>query len=77
VSVATVAELRRLHVVSSESVVVHHPSCRHLRRIVRGGLAKIGDDPRYYAGELRSGDCCRPIVPKPDAPDDGEGWRYT
>jgi hypothetical protein len=77
VSVATVAELRRLHVVSKRSNVVHHPLCTQTRRIVRSPLVKIGDDPRYYAGELRSGECCRPYVPRPDAPDDGEGWKFS
>jgi hypothetical protein len=75
-SVSTVAELRRLHVVGKRGVV-HHPACPQVRRTIRSPLHSIGDDRRYWEGELRTGECCHPIVPRPDAPDDGEGWRYA
>jgi hypothetical protein len=75
--IATVGQLRRLHVVSRRSNVVHHPRCAQARRVLRSPLVKIGDDPRYYAGELRPGLCCFPVVPRPDAPEDEEGWRFA
>jgi hypothetical protein len=72
--VSTVADLRALQVVSRRSLVVHHPSCAQARRVVRSPLVKIGDDGRYWRGELRPGRCCFPVVPRPDAPADAPGW---
>lgn len=72
--VLTVAELRRSHVVLAGRVVVHSRSCHH----ARSGLTEaIGDDPRYWRGELRSGECCGAYVPLPDAPPDVPGWNHS
>ncbi len=76
-TVSTVEELRRLHVVSSRSDVIHWSGCGNIRRIMRGTLVPIGDDPRYWRGELRAGLCCMPIVPTPDSPEDEPGWKHA
>ena len=76
-SARTVKELRRMQVVSGRSVVVHHPSCFNVRKHPWRTFRPVGDDERYWRGELRPGQCCRPVVPRPDAPEGVPGWNHA
>jgi hypothetical protein len=75
VSVASVAELRRKHVVGPRSLVVHWRFCGNAMRL--RSSRPIEDDPRYWENELRSGECCRPYVPVAEAPPDADGYRWS